>query len=474
VTFFRKQPLLLTSVQTVVFCCALFLPQISMPQARSAAASPVSAADEHRFKEAMSALNAGNFAQAEGILKDLRARHSRNYEINESLGLAYASQDRLPEALPLLQEAAREQPKAAVSHANLGTAYLKLGRNREAAAELEIAAQIEAGNAQTLEALGQAWMLLQQPQKAAAAFSQALIKDGDNPDLLYNSALAFFDAGDAKRAEMTLARMPGVESSSQAQSLYGDVEEKLGNYQSAAQHDANAAQLAPTEANIYLLGVEFLRHWTFVAAIKEFQAGLQLFPESRRMRLGLGAAYFGNSDYDQAAPVFADLLESDPDNLAYADLLGRACTVLAEGLNPKCAGLLAFAEKHPANAMLNTYAATSILHGQAQGDRLDQARRFLQAAIAANPDLPQARYEMGLLLQRQGQWQDSIPELQAAIRSKPDYAEAHYHLALAYSHTGRKDQAKGEIALQQKYSQQQDQDLDARMKGITTLLVNMK
>jgi len=98
----------------------------------------------------------------------------------------------------------------------------------------------------------------------------------------------------------------------------------------------------------------------------------------------------------------------------------------------------------------------------------------LQEAIQADPGLPEPHYEMGVLLQMQALWPQSIAELQAAIRSKPDYSQAHYRLALAYARLKRKEDANKEFSLQQKYSKQEHDDLDARMNQITTLLVTMK
>jgi predicted Zn-dependent protease len=457
----------------LVYCFLALSTAISLAQA-SVSPSPVSSSDEASFEQATAALKGGDFSRAESILEELRLRHPHSYEIDESLGLAYASQGRLEAAVPLLKAAAEEQPTEAVGHANLGAAYLKLGRNANAAQELQTAARLDPGNAQTQEALGQAWMLLRQPRKATEAFSAALVVDGENSDLLYNGALAFFDSGDAAQAESLLSRMPGADASAQAQSLYGDVEEKLGRYKNAAQHYIDAARLAPSEANVYVLGVDFLRHWTFGPAIQEFQAGIKQFPGSRRMRLGLGVAYFGNVNYDRAAPIFADLLAGEPENGVYADLLGQTCAVLAAGQSARCAEVLAYAEKHPQNAMLSTYVATGILHGSLEGGQFEVARRLLQAAILAEPRLPEARYEMAVLLQRQEQWERSIPQLEAAVRSKPDYFQAHYRLAQAYSRLGRRDEASREVALEQKYSRQKNEGTDTRMRQITTLLVKMK
>jgi tetratricopeptide (TPR) repeat protein len=172
--------------------------------------------------------------------------------------------------------------------------------------------------------------------------------------------------------------------------------------------------------------------------------------------------------------VCADLLRADANNETDAEMLGRTCAESSEGDHPKCDAVLLFAEKHPREAMLWTYAAIRLIHLRSQPYQLDRAHHLLQEAIRADPRLPEPHYEMGLLLQLQAQWPQSIPELELAIRSKPDHAQAHYRLALAYSHIGRKEDANKEIDLQKKYSKQANDDLDARMNQITTLLVTMK
>jgi tetratricopeptide (TPR) repeat protein len=185
-------------------------------------------------------------------------------------------------------------------------------------------------------------------------------------------------------------------------------------------------------------------------------------------------AYYGAGKYDQAIPVFADLLAEYPENPMYAELLGRTCTVLTEGEQPRCAGLIAYAGQHPKDAILATYAATAILHQPADDGRLRQARRLLQSALGADPRLPEAHYGMGLLLQTESQWPQSIAQMEAAIRLRPTYASAHYRLALALSHGGEHQRAQEEIRLEQKYSQQEHAMVDARLRQVTTFLVTMR
>ena len=432
------------------------------------------AADEQVFQQAMSAMQSGRLAQARTLLTQLRSRHPHDFPVDESLGLVCAQAGDLKSALISLLAAVQDDPSSAIAQANLGTAYLKLHQNLPAIHALEASSRLDPSNASTQIALGQAYMLVHQPARAASAFHIALQQNDSDPSLLYNASLADYQSGQFAQAETLLQRMPGVEQSAEAQSLYGDVDESLGKFEDAAKHYASAANLDPSEANVFLLGIEFLRHWTFDPAIKEFEAGVKQFPASTRMQLGLGVAYYGGSYYDKAIPIFATLLKKNPDNALYAELLGRDCTVLTEGIRPECSALVGFAQRHPRNAVIATYAATSILHQPKGQQQLDTAHVLLTHALRAQPHMPEAQFAMALLMQQQNEWKQSIPLLEQAIAAKPDYATAHYRLALAYNHDGDRQKAQQQIALELKYSKADRAEVENRLRSVTTFLVRMQ
>jgi predicted Zn-dependent protease len=462
----------------------LFVLAISLTPSRCDAACPsadpaqatieLRATDQQRFQAALSYTQAGDVGHAEASFKALHARYPQNFAINEAFGLLYASESKPGDAVSLLQRAANTCPLSSVAHANLGVAYLKLQNADKAVKELEQASRLEPGNRQTAEALGEAQMLLKHWNQAAAAFSAALAGNGEDEDLLYNGALAYFNSGQYAKAESLLGRMADIHSSASAQSLSGDVEEKMGNYKQAAQHYVDAVKLDPSEDNIYALGVEFLRHWTFPPAIQNFSAGVQRFADSRRMQLGLAIAYYGNENYDLAIQSLVKLLAVEPNNSMYAELLGRACVAPNEGVNAACDTLTQFAQLHSQDAAVAAYAATNLLHKPSGQQDLDTAGKLLQTALAAEPQMPQTQFEMGVLLQTESKWKESIAPLETAIRLKPDYAVAHYRLARAYSRLGHADKAKREIDLYQHYNEKNEADLDARMKEITTLVTKIE
>lgn len=454
-------------------CVLLMLIAIPLVRAQSKPA-PASTAMEQKFQAAMAAQERGDLKQAESLLQSLRKQHPGIFAVDESLGLLYVQQERFEEAIPLLKAAAHDQPDSDAAHANLGAALFRLKQNQQALAEFQIAARLNPKNPATQESLGRLLMEAHQPAQAAEAFAAAIALSPDNHDLILDRAQALHQAGRPADAIAALTAMPGVEQSAAAQSLLGEAQEKLGAYKEAAEHFLRAADLDASEANIWAVGVEFLRHWTFEPAISEFEAGAQKYPSSSRMQLGLGAAYFGGGRYASAIPVFAGLLKTDPNSALYAELLGMACAAVAESAKQECGALVAYAEAHPRDAKASIFAASMLLTETQAGDRSELAGKLLDNALAAAPKSPDAHYQRAVLHQNQGDWAGSVSDLETAIALKPDFSQAHYRLALAYWRVGRKQQGQAEMELQKKYSKQEKEDRANRLHQITTFIVDVQ
>jgi predicted Zn-dependent protease len=322
----------------------------------------VDAAAEREFQAAMAAQDHGDLDKAESMLIALRAHHPGIFAVDESLGLLYASRGQFTAALPLLQAAVKENPSSAVAHANLGTDDLKLGKNSEAIKQLQFAAKLNPKDKETQSNLGQALSSDGQPVQAAQAFASAVALDPNDSDLRCDWAAVLLDAGEADQAAQAIAPIQNQDTVSRVQALLGEIAERQGQFLDAANHLQAAAKLDPSEANVYLLGVEYLKHWTFDAAIEYFQYGVTHYPASRRMLLGLGFAYYSKSQVALATPIFAQLLDADPENATYAELLGRSCTVMPETIK-ECDKLEQFAEANTKNAVVGTTPSSSAARG---------------------------------------------------------------------------------------------------------------
>jgi tetratricopeptide (TPR) repeat protein len=437
------------------------------------AQAPSPSALDQKFQAAMAAEDAGDLDKARTLLLELRQQRPHSFPIDESLGLIYVAQQKYAEALPFLQEAAREQPRSDVAHANLGAALFNLHRNDEALKEFEQAARLNPNSAVAQQSLGELYLDKGAADKASAAFAAAVrLKPGDE-DLMFSYADALVSGKHYDEGAQVLATASTASQSPLAQSLLGEIDEHSGNYESAVHHFTRAGELQPSEDNIWQLGMEFLRHWTFEAAAKEFEAGTERFPSSTRMQVALGAAYFGNGAYAKAIPQFARLLSADPNNATYAQMLGLSCTAVMQETDNRCALLVTYADAHPHDALAATHAATFLLTNPGDSSTSDHAAKLLELAIKARPDLAEAQYQLGVLKQNQSDWQGSIPYLERAVALKPDHAQAHYHLALAYWRTGRKADGQAQMELQKKYASAEKEDLDRRLRQITTFVVSL-
>jgi regulator of sirC expression with transglutaminase-like and TPR domain len=81
---------------------------------------------------------------------------------------------------------------------------------------------------------------------------------------------------------------------------------------------------------------------------------------------------------------------------------------------------------------------------------------------------------MGVLKQNELDWQGSVGYLERAVALKPEDAQAHYHLALAYWRTGHRADGQREMELHRKYASQEKEQLDQRLRQITTFVVNYR
>jgi len=448
---------------------AFFCTQPWVPVAAQTQGTTLSSSDRAALRQALADEDAGRPQQAEPVLLALAERYPANDQVSEALGLLYAEGGEMARALPYLQRACRDAPRSAVDHANLGTAWLKLGETRRAAAELRIAAGLDPGNAETLSALGQAYMLLHQPAQAGDAFARAAAIAPHNPDLLYNWAVALADQGKAQQAVDVLNRIPGGAMSDAAESLAGDLEEKLGHSMAAVAHDRRAAQLNPSDANLYALCVELLRHWAWDDAQKTAEFGAAKYPGSARLQLALGVALYGGKKFQNAAGVFAGLLQQHPDDAMAAEMLGRTCEEV-EGSDASCARLEGFARQHADNPEAAAWAARQILERPHSGADLDEAGRMLTRATAADPRNGDAWYETGLVDAERGQWQQSAQALEKATTLRPEFGPAHLQLAKAYRHLGRPADEKRELALFQACTQKEKDEIDARVRAMTVFL----
>ena len=84
-----------------------------------------------------------------------------------------------------------------------------------------------------------------------------------------------------------------------------------------------AAELDPSESNLFNWGTELLTHRAADQAVEVFTNGHRLFPRSTRTLLGLAVSLYSRGSYDQAAQRFFEAADLDPADPAPYLFLGK-------------------------------------------------------------------------------------------------------------------------------------------------------
>jgi tetratricopeptide (TPR) repeat protein len=231
----------------------------------------------------------------------------------------------------------------------------------------------------------------------------------------------------------------------------GNLEEKNGNALDAAREYQRAAELNPTENNLFDWGTELLMHRAAEQAIEVFAKGNRLFPQSSRMLLGLGAALYARGSYDEASRRFFEATDLNPADSGPYLFLGKVLQ------GPEVARLDGFVERlrrfaslQPENALANYYSASAIWRSWRGPEDLEtaaQTRSFLMKAVRLDPTLADAWYQLGIVYSSLSDFPDAITAYQKAIETRTQHEEAHYRLGQAYQQIGESVKARSEFAL---------------------------
>jgi Tfp pilus assembly protein PilF len=130
----------------------------------------------------------------------------------------------------------------------------------------------------------------------------------------------------------------------------------------------------------------------------------------------------------------AEALEQPPGSLEVLS------TILAGFDKPAAVKFLRQAQqRHPDDFWINHNLAYWLY--SLETPQLEEAMRFLQAALALRPQSARVHGKLGVVLHDKGQLDEAITEFREAIRLKKDDADAHGNLGMALDQNGQVDEA---------------------------------
>jgi tetratricopeptide (TPR) repeat protein len=347
-----------------------------------------------------------------------------------------------------LREAAEHEPESFDANYRFGKQLVDDGKPREALPYLDRASQLRPGDYANSYAL-------------ARAHADA----GD-----------YQDARKRVRALQTVQDNAGQEKA-ELHHLLGDVEEKLGNPLAALQEYQRAAELNPSEPNLFDWGAELLRHRAMEPAIEVFTKGNRLFPHSVRMLVGLGASWYARGSYEPAVQRLCEASDLNPDDPSPYLFLSKIQSVEKTQSDALVERLRRFVTLQPENAMANYYYAVSLWKGRKgpeDGETLAQVQSLLEKSVHLDPRLGLGYLQLGILYSERKDFSEAIPAYQQTIELNPSLEEAHYRLAQAYRQTGQKLKAQEEFEVYDQISKRKAADAERERHEIQQFMYTLR
>jgi tetratricopeptide (TPR) repeat protein len=423
------------------------------------------------------------FAEAERHFLKAVALEPANYQAHAYLGSTYLQEKRFLEASRSFEKVLALKPGNAAANYNLGVVALEEGSATEALRRFEIVLDTNHSDVPALTGVLTSELLLHKTAAArrTADQLQQLLEDADprllqiaallaehgdaataipvlervrrtgpqSWDVNYNLAVAYFQTARYDRAADVLRPFTGTDGNAEAFNLLGAIQEKRGRAAEAEHAFAEATAREPSNQDYrFDYGNSLVQHGYFASAVTVFRAGVADFPNSWKLKMGLGSAYYLSGNYEEAARALLEAVRLKPDSTAGWNLLGEAYESAPSLQREIEAAFASYLETVPRDPGAY-YHYGAILYQRAQADGQNdylQAVHCVNEALRLKPDFAEAHFELGLITLSEGKTEQSIASLQKAVSLEPGFAAAHYRLGLAYKKAGNATAAHEELS----------------------------
>ena len=432
---------------------------------------------DHRLQSALAHYNSGAYAAAQQELESLERDTPHTFDAQELLGLVYSAEGQEEKATARFEEAVRLKPDSGAARNNLATNLARLGKASLAEAEFKKVVELEPASYDANHNLGEFYIAKGDIAAAIPYLKKAQEADPAAYDNGYDLALAYEKTRRLHEAESQIRELLKHKDTAELHDLLADVEEGSGNYIAAANEYEKAAHADPSESNIFDWGGELLLHQTWGPAIQVLSAGLQRYPKSSRLAVGLGLAYYLQGRYDDAVKSLVRATELAPTDPNTYYFLSKAYDQSPNQVDEVIECFRRFAELRPNDGQAVLDYAVSLWKGkrsETSAPYLDQIESLLKKSIALDPSSSQAHLQLGNLYSQRKQYGQAVPEYQEAIKLSPDLADAHFRLGQAYVHLGQKDLAQKELQLHQQLYERQLAETDKQRAELKQFVLSAK
>jgi tetratricopeptide (TPR) repeat protein len=276
------------------------------------------------------------------------------------------------------------------------------------------------------------------------------------PDLLRRLAAIQMRRGQFADARRTLERVVPAEPTVPVLVDLARAAAKTGDHRGALGYLAHARSLDPQSATVhFLFGVVCIEADLGAEAYESMKKAISLDPENPAVNYMMGAVSLHRHESSEAVPYFEKYVRLQPD-----DPRGRFALGVARFYSNDFGGAqrdLAEVADRPETAAGANYFLARITR---QSSQLDEARRYVDRSIQANPTYADAWAELGLLQTRAGQFAEAEASLQKALSLDAENYQATVNLTALYTRTRdpRRDAQAARLDALQKKREDRAQD----------------
>lgn len=224
-----------------------------------------------------------------------------------------------------------------------------------------------------------------------------------------------------------------------------------GNYRECFQIVAPYVRAHPESgAGHKLLGMDEYMLGKPREALLELQQAVALSPQDPDAAYYLGRLYFSTDNAPAALAAFQRAIELNPLSVRAHNHLGQTYEALGRPDDGERAYLKAISlEEGQASRWEWPYYNLALLYFQS--GRWEESKAYFRRSLACNPQFPEAKVKLAVLLSKQKLASEALTLLTEALQTEPRNAEAHYRMALLLTQSGKPDEAQEHFQLFEKY-----------------------
>ena len=311
-------------------------------------------------------------------------------------------------------------------------------------------------------------------KQSIAYLEQAVKLKPMDYDAGYLLAAAYKKSGDAKRADRAAQTLLARGDRAELHALLAEIRESDGQPVEAVREHQRAAEMEPSEENLFAWGAELLLHHAYGPAYEVFAKGHRLYPKSLRILMGLGSAAYAQDLNEPAARWLLEAIALEPADARPYLFLGKVQEVAKSEPEEWVEAFRKFVALRPEEARAHYYYAVA-LEKERRGERDFAVREAeLQKAIAIDARMGEAYLKLGLLQEEKGELVNSVASLQKAVEFTVLPDEAHLRLAQVYRRMGETEKARKESQLYEQVSEKKKEKMERERRELGEFVITGK